>query len=91
MVQAVPYWTTFFAFELTVLIGWIGMVLRGRFKITKIWVLAAPLVVAGIGFLLEIIIPWHFNGFCSGFESLGWMIMFLGGRQMVKKDLLRLK
>ena len=91
MVQAVPYWTTFFAFELTVLIGWIGMVLRGRFDISKIWVLAAPLVVAGIGFLLEIIIPWQFNGFCSGFESLGWMIMFLGGRQMVKKDLLRLK
>ena len=60
-----------------------------RFDISKIWVLAAPLVVAGIGFLLEIIIPWHFNGFCSGFESLGWMIMFLGGRQMIKKDLLK--
>ena len=89
MVQAVPYWTTFFAFELTVLIGWIGMVLRGRFDISKIWVLAAPLVVAGIGFLLEIIIPWQFNGFCSGFESFGWMIMFLGGRQMVKKDIFK--
>ena len=87
MVQIVPYWTTFFAFELTVLVGWIGMVLRGTFRIKKIWILAAPLIVAGIGYLIEIIIPWQFNGFCSGFESMGWMIMFFGGRQMIKKEL----
>ena len=85
MVQVVPYWTTFFAFELTVLVGWIGMVLRGTFGVRKVWILAAPLVVAGIGFLIEFIFPWQFNGFCSGFESMGWMIMFFGGRQMIKK------
>ena len=89
MVQVVPYWTTFFAFELAVLVGWIAMVLRGTFHIKKIWILAAPLIVAGIGFLLEIIIPWRFNGFCSGFESMGWMIMFLGGREMVKKEIFK--
>ena len=85
MVQVVPYWVTFFAFELTVLIGWIALILRGTFDLKKIWILAAPLVVAGIGFLLEILIPWQFNGFCSGFESFGWIIMFMGGRKMVKQ------
>ncbi len=85
MVQVVPYWVTFFAFELTVLIGWIALILRGTFDLKKIWILAAPLVVAGIGFLIEILIPWNFNGFCSGFESFGWIVMFMGGRKMVKQ------
>jgi hypothetical protein len=87
MVQVVPYWVTFFAFELTVLIGWIALILRGTFDLKKIWILAAPLVVAGIGFLIEILIPWNFNGFCSGFESFGWIVMFMGGRKMVKQAL----
>ena len=85
MVQVVPYWVTFFAFELTVLIGWIALILRGTFDLKKTWILAAPLVVAGIGFLIEILIPWNFNGFCSGFESFGWIVMFMGGRKMVKQ------
>jgi len=87
LVQIVPYWTTFIAFELTVLIGWIGMVVRGTFGIKKTWILAAPLIVAGIGYLIEIVFPWQFNGFCSGFESMGWMIMFVGGRQMIKNEM----
>ncbi len=87
MVQVVPYWTTFFAFELTVLAGWIALILRGTFGLKKIWILAAPLAVAGIGYLLEILLPWQFNGFCSGFESFGWIIMFLGGRKMVRQSI----
>jgi hypothetical protein len=51
----------------------------------KGWVLAAPLLIVGIGFLLETILPLPFNGFSSGFESFGWIIMFLGGIQAVKK------
>ena len=43
----------------------------------------AALIVAGIGYLLELFIPWPFNGFVSGFESLGWIVMFLGGRKLV--------
>ena len=43
------------------------------------------MIIAGIGFLLEIIIPWNFNGFCSGFESFGWIVMFMGGRLLVKQ------
>ncbi len=83
MVQVVPYWVTFFAFELTVFFGWIALILRGTFLLKKTWVFASPLIVAGIGYLLEILIPWPFNGFVSGFESFGWMMMFLGGRKMV--------
>ena len=85
LVQIVPYWTTFFAFELAVLVGWIALILRGTFALGKIWILAAPLIVAGIGYLMEILIPWPFNGFVSGFESFGWIVMFLGGRKLVRK------
>ncbi|MCR4763638.1 MAG: hypothetical protein K5696_08915 [Lachnospiraceae bacterium] len=87
LAQIVPYWTTFFVFELAAMIGWIGSILRGTFPLKKIWILASPLIVAGIGFLLEILLPWQFNGFCSGFESLGWIVMFLGGRKMVRQEM----
>lgn len=83
MVQAVPYWVTFFSFELAVLIGWTALILRGTFSLKKTWVLASPLIIAGIGYLMEILIPWPFNGFVSGFESFGWIVMFLGGRKLV--------
>ena len=86
LVQIVPYWTTFFAFELAILIGWIALILRGTFALKKSWILAAPLVVAGIGYLLELLIPWPFNGFVSGFESFGWIVMFLGGRKLVLRE-----
>lgn len=86
--QIVPYWATFFAFELAVLIGWITLIARGTFALKKAWILAAPLIVAGIGFLLEYLIPWPFNGFASGFESFGWMLMFFGGRKLVAQAVL---
>ena len=87
LVQIVPYWTTFFAFELAILIGWIALILRGTFALKKSWLLAAPLIVAGIGYLLELLIPWPFNGFVSGFESFGWIVMFLGGRKLVLREM----
>ena len=86
MVQVVPYWATFFAFELAVLIGWIALILRGTFALKKGWILATPLIIAGIGFALELLIPWPFNGFASGFESFGWIVMFLGGRKLVLRE-----
>ena len=88
-VQIVPYWTTFFAFELAVLIGWTALILRGTFALKKTWILAAPLIVAGIGYVLELLIPWPFNGFVSGFESFGWIVMFLGGRKLVMQEIVR--
>jgi len=89
MVQVVPYWTTFFAFESAVLISWIVLIIKGTFKLSKIWVIGTPMIIAGIGFLLELIIPWNFKGFCSGFESFGWIVMFMGGRLLVKKEILK--
>ena len=84
-VQAVPYWVSFVVPGITSTGGWITLVLKGVLPLKKIWVLAAPLLVAGIGFLLEIILPLPFNGFSSGFESFGWIVMFLGGIQAVRK------
>ena len=49
----------------------------------KLWILAARLIVAGIGYLLELLIPWPFNGFASGFESFGRIVMFVGGRKLI--------
>ncbi len=87
LVQIVPYWATFVAFELAVLVGWIALIARGTFALKKTWILAAPLIVAGIGFALEFLIPLPFNGFSSGFESFGWMLMFLGGRKLVARSI----
>ena len=39
-----------------------------------------------MGFLLEMILPLPFNGFASGFESLGWIMMFLGGIRAIRND-----
>ena len=84
-VQAVPYWVSFVVLGITSTGGWIAIILKGVLPLKKVWVLAAPLLIAGIGFLLEWSLPLPFNGFSSGFESLGWIIMFLGGMQAVKE------
>ncbi len=84
-VQAVPYWVSFVVLGIASTGGWIVLVLRDVLPLKKIWVLAAPLLIVGIGFLLEWILPLPFNGLSSGFESFGWIVMFLGGIQAVKK------
>ena len=84
-VQAVPYWVSFVVLGITSTGGWILVVLKGVLPLKKIWVLAAPLLIAGIGFGLEWFLPLPFNGLSSGFESFGWIVMFLGGIQAVKK------
>ena len=61
------------------IVCWIAIILKSVLPLKKRWAMAAPLIVAGIGFLLELILPLPFNGFASGFESLGWIVMFLGG------------
>ena len=86
LTEIVPYWSVFVGFGLAVSGGWVLLVLKGIFPLKKIWALAAPLLVAGIGFLLEFVIPWPFHGFSSGFESFGWIVMFLGGRKLVELD-----
>ena len=43
-------------------------------------------MIAGIAFLLEAILPLPFNGFASGSESFGWIVMFLGGIRAIRND-----
>ena len=85
-VQAVPYWVSFVVLGIASSGGWIALVLKGVLPLKKIWVLAAPLLIAGIGFLLEWILPLPFNGLSAGFESFGWIVMFLGGIRAIKND-----
>ena len=85
-VQAIPYWVSFVVLGIASTGGWIAVVLQSVLPLKKAWVLAAPLLIFGIGFLLEMILPLPFNGFSSGFESFGWIVMFLEGIQAVKKE-----
>ena len=85
-VQFVTFWVSFVVLGLTSTGGWIAVVLKGVLPLKKAWALAAPLIIACIGFLLEWLLPLPFNGLSSGFESFGWIVMFLGGRKAIRND-----
>lgn len=85
-VQYVTYWVSFIVLGIASTGGWIAVVLRGVLPLKKTWILAAPLVIACMGFLLEWLLPLPFNGLSSGFESFGWIVMFLGGRKAIKNE-----
>lgn len=89
-VQFVTYWVSIIVLGITTTGGWIAVVLRGILPLKKTWILAAPLVIACIGFLLEWVLPLPFNGLSSGFESFGWIVMFLGGRKAIRNEVLTL-
>lgn len=78
LVEAAPFALFFVAFDVLTTVCWIALIIRKTIPLSKKWILAAPLVTAGIGQLLELI-PLPFAGIGSGFESLGWMLMFIGG------------
>ena len=85
-VQFVTYWVSFVVLGIASTGGWIAVVWRGILPLKKVWALAAPLVIACIGFLLEWLLPLPFNGLSSGFESFGWIVMFFGGMKAIKND-----
>ena len=85
MVEAIPFIVLFVAFDLFATVAWVGMILRGIIKLPKIWICAAPLVMAFIGQLFELI-PLPFKGIGSGFESLGWMLMFIAGIKYINSN-----
>ena len=85
-VQFVTFWVSFVVLGLTSSGGWIAVVLKGILPLKKAWTLAAPLVIACMGFLLEWLLPLSFNGLSSGFESFGWIVMFLGGMKTIRND-----
>lgn len=85
-VQFITYWVSFIVLGITSTGAWIAVVLKGILPLKRAWALAAPLLIACIGFLLEWMLPLPFNGLSSGFESFGWIVMFLGGRKASRND-----
>lgn len=83
-VEAIPFMVTLVLFDVLVSISWIGLVLRKVIDLPKIWIIAAPLLTALIGQILELI-PLPFKGIGSGFETLGWMLIFIGGIRHIRK------
>ena len=83
MTEAIPYVLFFAAFDVVTTISWIVLIARKIIPVSKLWILAAPLITAGIGTALDLL-PLPFAGLNSGFESLGWMLMFVCGIKYIK-------
>ena len=54
-------------------VGWIGMVVKGMLPVKKIALICNPLIIALVGQLMNLIA----EGLDSGFESFGWLLMYL--------------
>lgn len=70
---AVPLALGFIVCDGFVTVAWIGMVAKGMLPVKKIALICNPLVIALLGQLMNLI---H-NDLDSGFESLGWGLMYL--------------
>ncbi len=75
--EAVPFLVYFVIADLFTTIGWIGLVVKKVLPLPKVWLLAAPLLSTLIGQVFSIF-KIGFKGIDSGFESLGWLLMFVG-------------
>lgn len=85
LVEAVPFLSLLVLFDGLATVAWIGLVVRKVIKLPTVWIVAAPLLMALVGQILEFL-PLPFQGIGSGFESLGWMLMFVGGALYVRED-----
>jgi hypothetical protein len=54
-------------------VGWIGMVVKGKLPVKKIALVCCPLIIALLGQGMNLIA----EGLDSGFESFGWLLMYL--------------
>lgn len=72
---AVPMGIAFVVCDIFATVGWIGMVVRGMLPVKKLALICNPLVMALIGQLLNLV-PFLYEGVDSGFESLGWLLMY---------------
>ena len=70
---AVPLAAGFIVCDGFVTVAWIGMVIQGKLPLKKIALICNPVMIALIGQLMNAIA----NGLDSGFESLGWGLMYL--------------
>ena len=80
---AVPMAVGFIVCDGFVTVAWIGMVLKGMLPVKKIAFLCNPLIIALLGNLMNLLA----DGLDSGFESLGWLVMYLVcAMKLVGKD-----
>jgi len=70
----VPMALGFIFADLFAAIGWIGLVAKGRLPMKKLALICNPLIVALLGQLLNLL---PVEGLDSGFESFGWLLMYL--------------
>ncbi len=54
-------------------ISWIGMIMTGKLPLKKVFLIFNPLFIALLGNLMNLIA----EGMDSGFESFGWLLMYL--------------
>ena len=70
---AVPMALGFIVCDGFVTVAWIGMVVKGMLPLRKIALICNPLIIALLGQGMNLIA----EGLDSGFESFGWLLMYL--------------
>lgn len=70
---SVPLAAGFIVCDVFVTIAWIGLVIKGKLPVKKIFLICNPVIMTMIGQLMNAIM----DGLDSGFESLGWLLMYL--------------
>ena len=79
---AIPLLAGYIICDLGVTIAWIGMVLKGLIPVKKILLICNPIFIAIVGNFANYLA----NGLDSGFESLGWLLMYLVCAVFLTKD-----
>ena len=70
---AVPLGLGFVICDVFVTIAWIGFVVKGKLPVGKIALICNPVMISLLGQLMNVIA----EGLDSGFESFGWLLMYL--------------
>lgn len=70
---AVPLVAGFIVCDLFVTIAWIGMVMKGIIPVKKVAFICCPVITSVLGQFMNYIS----DGLDSGFESFGWLLMYL--------------
>ena len=69
----VPMGLGFIICDCFAMIAWVGIVLKGMLPVNKITLICNPVFIALLGQLMNYVA----EGLDSGFESLGWLLMYL--------------
>ena len=70
---AVPLGLGFVICDVFAAIAWIGLVVKGKLPVRKIALVCNPVIISLLGQLMNYIA----EGLDSGFESFGWLLMYL--------------